>query len=391
MLNIFRVVFILAGWWLNMTPVYSKPFLPQDDEQVLEHLPSPAPERQLRQQAASRDPANLQQALELAWAWVRLGREQADPRYYGYAEAILEPWWDTAGRWPEILLLRATLHQNRHDFQAALADLSQVLRRQPRNAQAWLTRSVILAVLGQPRAAWADCQPLLRLSSRLLTATCMGNALSLTGEATRAYELVHQAWSGSSRQSSIEEQQWALTLLAEIALRQDDPERAEQHFQAALALPQRDIYLLAAYADFLLQQGRFLQVRELLASDFRADSLLLRLALAEQHLNSDRAAQLADAFEARLRALQQRGENSHLGDGARFFLELRQQPAEALRLAQANWVQQHDPAAAYLVLAAAIAANEPQACRPVQRWLQRTGLRDARLQALLADLPGVAG
>ncbi|MEZ5589544.1 MAG: hypothetical protein R3F53_02060 [Gammaproteobacteria bacterium] len=390
MLNISRVAFIVAAWWLTMAAVYSEPFLPQNDSQVLERLPSPTLEQQLRQRAVSRDPANLPQALELAWAWVRLGREQADPRYYGYAEAVLGPWWATAERWPEVLLLRATLHQNRHDFQAALADLSQVLKRQPRNAQAWLTRSVILAVLGQPRAAWIDCQPLLRLSSALLTATCMGNALSLAGEGTRAYELVHQVWS-TRVQSNTEEQQWALTLLAEIALRQDHSERAEQHFLAALALPQRDVYLLGAYADFLLQQGRFQRVQALLANDSRADALLLRLALAEQHLNPVRAAQLADAFEARLRALQRRGENSHLGDGARFLLELRRQPAEALRLAQANWAQQHDPASAYLVLAAAIAANEPQACRPVQRWLQRTGLHDARLQALLAKLPMVAG
>ena len=385
-----RIILCVCGLWVFGNSAAAAPFLPQDDEQVLQRLPSPAIERQLRQRTMARDPADLQQAVELAWTWLRLGRAQADPRYYGYAEAVLEAWWSDAEHWPEILLLRATLRQNRHDFKGALADLALVLKQQPRNAQAWLTRSVILSVLGEPQAAFSSCQPLLRLSSALLAASCLGNALSLSGQNERAYQLLEQTWSAHP-ESDVAEQLWALTLLAEIALRQDQVVLAEQHFQAALSLPERDSYWLGMYADFLLDQERFEEVQALLDSDTRIDALLLRLALAEQQLNPARGALLAKQFEARLDALRQRGEISHLGDSARFLLELRQQPEQALHLAQANWVQQRDPTAARWLLASAIAADNPQAGAPVLHWLQRTGLRDARLQTLVQQLQDMTG
>jgi len=381
-----RIIIAALALWAAI--VHGKPFLPQNDGQVLQRLLGSNSERQLRQRTLTRDPSDLQQALKLAWAWLKLGREQADPRYYGYAEAMLEPWWAEARRWPGVLLLRATLRQSRHDFKGALEDLNQVLQQQPRNAQAWLTRSVVLAVLGEAQVALSSCQPLRRLASPLLAASCRGNALSLTGEAERAYALIEHALKAQPK-SPVDEQVWALTLLAEIALRQSQPALAEQHFKAALDLPSQDIYLLAAYADFLLSQGRFQQVRELLKSKPRVDALLLRLALAEQQLDPARGALLADAFEARLRALQGRGESSHLGhlgDSARFWLELRQQADKALRLAQAYWAQQRDPEAARLLLAAALAAKQAQAGEPVRNWLNRTGLRDVRLQTLLTRL-----
>ena len=94
------------------------------------------------------EPENIDLAVHLARLYIELGRAEADPRYYGYAQAALLPWWDRPAPPPDILLLRATLRQSQHDFPGALADLSQVLDQDPRNAQAWLTRAVILRVTG---------------------------------------------------------------------------------------------------------------------------------------------------------------------------------------------------------------------------------------------------
>ena len=38
------------------------------------------------------------------------------------------------------VLVRATLRQNRHDFEGALQDLAGAIKLQPHNAQAWLTQ-----------------------------------------------------------------------------------------------------------------------------------------------------------------------------------------------------------------------------------------------------------
>ena len=74
------------------------------------------------------------------------------------------PRWDRPGRRPippdEALLLRATLKQARHDFHGALADLDQLTARAPKNAEAQLTRAVVLTVVGRYREALSSCDAL---------------------------------------------------------------------------------------------------------------------------------------------------------------------------------------------------------------------------------------
>ena len=75
-----------------------------------------------------------------------------------------------------------------------------------------------------------------------------------------------------------------LTRLAEFSLVLGERDRAERHFKEALALGVNDQFLLAAYADFLLDHGRPADVVALLEDWTRSDVLLLRLALAEKAL-----------------------------------------------------------------------------------------------------------
>ena len=44
-------------------------------------------------------------------------------------EAALTPWWNLAEPPVEVLILRATLRQRRHEFDSALADLTAALQR----------------------------------------------------------------------------------------------------------------------------------------------------------------------------------------------------------------------------------------------------------------------
>src|ERR1700741_5073616 len=74
------------------------PFVPADPKMVLEKLPeAPAGSfsrelRQLRRELA-RDPENLVLATRLARGYIQRARTEADPRYLGYAQAALAPWW----------------------------------------------------------------------------------------------------------------------------------------------------------------------------------------------------------------------------------------------------------------------------------------------------------
>lgn len=367
------------------------PFIPADDAVILEHLRAPGdPQtRELRQlrAALSWNPGDLPLAVQLVRRYLEIGRAEADPRYYGYAQAALRPWWSLPQPPPAVLVLRAALRQAQHDFDGALEDLSHVLALQPSNAQAWLSQAIILEVRGDYAGALRSCIPLLTVSTALTATACISSAASLSGQAEKSYTLLRQTLA-KSPQATPQERLWALTLLAEIAARMGHYQAAEQHFQQALALGLRNAYLLGAYADFLLDQNRPVEVKALLQDDTRVDGLLLRLALAEQRLDSSLPKEHVEALRMRFAANRLRGDTLHLRNEARFTLHLLNQSAEALRLARQNWTAQREPWDARLLLEAALRTGDHAAARPVLDWMTHTHLQDTQLERLAAQLKG---
>jgi hypothetical protein len=366
------------------------PYIPTDDAQIVERLPQSGNTtlRQLRRlnEAVRQAPGNLDLALIVATRDHEAARAEADPRFDGYAEAALKPWLDLPDPPAPVLLLRATLRQSRHDFPAALADLDRVTAAMPRNPQAWLTRAVVLQVEGEHEQALASCAPLRRLAEKLVVVLCEANISSLGADAKTACAGLQQALDQPNANPAL--RLWALTVLGETAARLGDPVAAEQHFRAGLALGIDDAYLLGAFADFLLEQGRAEEVSSLLDAKKRIDPLMLRLTLAEAALDGPSLeADRADLAE-RFAATRLRGDRSHLREEARFTLVVLHRPEAALDLAQANWQVQHEPWDARLLLETALAAGRPDAARPALDWLARTGLDDVHLRPLVARLDG---
>jgi len=381
----------LCGCCINPS-AQATPYRPASADEVLEKLPTRLESRneiKALRQAAADSPANPQAAFALVRRYIETGRAESDPRYYGYAEAALAPWLNAAPPLPEALLLSATLHQGRHEFQAALADLAAALARQPRLAQAWLTRAVILEVQGDYPGALRNCLPLAKLAPALTAATCVNSALSLSGQGASAFERLDGAVRALP-DGDTAERQWALTTLAEIAVRLGRFDEAERLFTAALGVKQRSAYLMAAYADFLLDSQHPEAVVRLLRDETRADGLLLRLALAEQQLNTPELAQHVQALQDRFAASRLRGDTTHQGDEARFRLHLLHDPKTALTLAQANWQAQREPRDARIVLEAALAAGQPEAGHAVVEALAKSGLEDRRLAELAKQIRGAA-
>ena len=370
---------------------WAAPYTPKDGSAVIEQLPRRADATQialrgLRQQLDAA-PQDLALASSLAQRYIALARSETDPRYLGYAQAALAPWWRQAAPPLPVRLLRATILQSTHHFDAALLDLDAVIAQEPANGQAWLTRATVLTVQGDYTKATAACARLSALTTQLVTVTCLANIASVTGRAASSERLLDMTLRRSAG-AAPELESWALSLLAEMATRRGESTLAEARYKTALAQKPRDSYLLGAYADFLLDRQRPQDVVKLLKDQQRIDALLLRYALALQALPGQQTAFLAAKAElaARFNAAMQRGDTVHQREQARFTLFLQRDVPAALQLAQKNWAIQKEVPDMRILLEAALAARSYGAAQPVLAWIAANGVEDEALQRLVRQL-----
>jgi tetratricopeptide (TPR) repeat protein len=383
-----RVVVGMVLIAATSVPVAAAPFVPESDSQVLERLPFAPSDPVLRRlrglnSQLTRSPDNLPLAILVAQGYLELGRVTGDPHYGGYAQAALAPWWDAAEAPQEVLVLRATLHQRMHEFDAALADLATVLNANPRNVQARLMRATVMQVQGVYDKAREECRALQNLTEELVWVACLASANGATGKLRESYQRLRAALERHPN-AQPEVQVWVLTSLAEMAARAGMMEEAEAHFRTALALDAADYYVLGAYADFLLDSDRSAEVLGLLRDQTRADPLLLRYTLALQAQHSKELRVQVQQLRDRFAASRLRGDRVHLREEARFTLHLLNAPTEALKLAEENWQIQKELADVRILLEAALAARDAAAVDAVREWLNDSRLEDLRLQRILA-------
>lgn len=385
----------LIGWFMlsQVGTAYPEPYRPTDDRQVLQRLSFKASDPAARELDRLRtelrqNPRNLEPAIKLATRYIEQGRSEGDPRFLGQAQAILSPWWSEPTPPSAALLLRATIRQNAHEFNEALADLDQVLASQPTNAQAWLTKAAILQVQARYDEARRACQRLTRLAPSHVLLGCLSDAASVTGQSAKSQELLRQVLAKSTL--SGRERIWIATIAAETAARTGAVQEAAQYFSEAFTVGIKDQYLLGAYADFLLDQGRYRDVVSLVQPETNADGLLLRLALAEQALTLSTLQNHTAELAARFAAARERGTAVHTREEARFTLALLHNAGRALSLAQANWNVQREPADARILLESALADKNRTAAQPVLDWMTRNHVEDQRLQQLAKQVQEVA-
>lgn len=360
---------------------------PTRDDDVVASLPARnAPEarklERLRRRAAEA-PLDLDQTLALARQYIEAARRTSDPRYLGAAEAALAPWTKVAVPAPAVRLLRATILQSRHAFDAALIDLDAVLALTPDDAQALLTRATVWTVKGNYSEAEKSCASLAPLVSHAYAVACVAPLDMLTGHGDRARTALERALATSR---SAAERSLLHSLAGEQAYWLGASADGERHLRTALQLDADDRYSRAVYADLLLDAARYEEARALLAAHETDDALALRLALVDLALGlRDGSAErrVADNFEAsRLR-----GDAVHRREEARLWLA-RGDAQRALRCALDSWQVQREPWDARLVLESAHAAQRPQAAAHVLAWLDATQFAAPRLRALQTQLGG---
>jgi tetratricopeptide (TPR) repeat protein len=367
------------------------PRQPSSDAEVLERLPARALDphqremSELRRLLAAR-PDDLDVALRLARRYYAEVAAEGDPRYIGYAQAALGPWWNLPDPPQRVRVMRAILLQFNHQFDAAVADLQAAVKADPGDGEAWAWLAAIAMVRADYALARRACEGGATQATPAVAAGCRAHVDATTGHAAAAASALRAALRADA-QADPGERLWALTRLAEIEQRRGQAAAAEAAYREALALGITDGYLLAAYADFLLDQGRPAEVLALLQGRERSDLLLLRLALAAKASGDPRQANWQRDLAARFDAARLRGDTVHQKEESRFALQLLGDAPRALALARENYAVQREPSDARTLLEAALAARQPDAAAPVRAWMKSSGIESVVLQ----DLAGRVG
>lgn len=380
---------LLASCPAFAAPQQSAPYVPVDDTTVLEHLPSTSDPR-VRQflvlksqlQAQPKDP---RAAVALADAYLDYGRDTGDARYLGRAEAVIAPWVGKASAPGEVRVVAATILQSRHEFKAAQGILESVLARNPGNNQAWLTLSSIYLIQGDMDKARNACNHL-GDADGLVMAGCTGAWATANGRARQTLDSLGAALQPQGEQSPAV-MAWAHGLMADAAKYLGEDARADSEFRKALQFAPGDNFLLADYGDFLLDHGRAKEALALTRNFSQSDTSYLRQVRAEVALNLPSASKGVAAMASRFRDLEQRGDHLLYGrEQARFVLELQHDPARALQIARNNWTVQRAPEDIRIYLEAALAAGKPEAAQPALDMLKQSGLQDAHIRAVAAQV-----
>jgi tetratricopeptide (TPR) repeat protein len=353
------------------------PFIPKDDATVLAEVPPGTRHSELTTREIAR--SRIDVALPLAQLYIKQARTTGDLRFLGYTEAVLGPWVGPDSKSADALVLHATVLQSRHDFEGSLSVLERARSLRPDDAQAWLTSATVLRVLGRYKQSLAACEQVAIKADAAVSELCRQSVLGLTGELPAAYASIRDI---NSSGMPPEERAWRDSELGEMAVRLGQDVEAEHWFVNGLRSSPGDFYIRAAYADLLLRHDRAREALALLKGRETLEPLLLRIAIAQKMLGDPGLSLSSERLAAAFAAEAQRGDGIHLREEARFLLDVKNEPREALRAALANWQVQHETEDMLVLVRAARAAGSPEAAAPALEFMKEKGVRDVRIAAI---------
>lgn len=343
--------------------LYATPFIPKDDQQILETLPPDSPPARylssddFSSSKNTNDPEQTSQLLERAYL-------QGDPRALGQARAQLD---QTTDQSIETLMLRARALQSDHKFSEAKELLKQILSKDTANPDALLTLSSLLVVQGQFEEAMGYCKKLNDSSLSVYRAACEAQIQSMTGQIIQAKQTLNNL-AAIAPQLDASTARWIYLIQADAALRSQDTSLADEVFSVIDA---QTVPALMARADWLLSNGEYQEVIQLLKTHTDKDALLLRLITAQIKLRDPKSKQNLALMEERIEVWQIRKENAHMREQATYAM-LANQVDSALQLARNNWQQQRETADIEIYTKAAIQAGSQKDIEVIRQFIKDT-------------------
>ena len=301
---------------------------------------------------------------------------QGDPRALGQAQSLLEPY--ASDNSPSVRILRANILQASHDFDGARRELQAILKQIPDQADSILMLSSIDLVQGHFDAARDGCDHIRDMGLMVLRFACIAQVDAMTGKLASSRDMLAKIAQINNGLTTSQER-WLELILADMALRLDDPVLAKTVFEQldGVSAPS-----LTARADWLLAHQAWAQTQQLLASHTDNDALLLRLVMAELRLKDPQAQAHYQLLAERMKVWQERGETAHQREQAMFAL-MQNPPDKALQLARLNWQKQRETADVVVYANAALHAQSQADLQVLEAWIKQTGFEYPRLNVVV--------
>lgn len=282
-------------------------------------------------------PADTAAVVQLANAYLRDAALPGQSRLYGVAQAALKPLIDQGSERPDVWLAWAQVQQHQHAFTEALVALDKVKQQEPNNTNAHLLVARISLIQDNAEAARSACLQLLGNADLLTASACALEVNSLQGNLAQSYQQLTTLVEREGLPAD-ERGPWVAQILADMAARLQNFGAAETWLNTQ-RLDSASVNFLGQWADVQLalnQPGQLIQALQPIvdaAADVD-DALLLRLALAEKALGGDR---WQNQLSARIQLREQREDNQHASEIARYYLDINPHPQRALHWANINW------------------------------------------------------
>lgn len=287
--------------------------------------------------AAQAQPNDSTAVELLANAYLAQAPQPGEAHFYGLAQSLLKPFILNGTDNVKIWMAWAQVQQHQHAFDDAQTALRHVLEREPNNINAHLLAARIYLIKSDPVSARTACLKLLGHADLLTTSACTLEAISFQGDLTSVYKQLTQLVERHGLPQD-ERGPWLTQVLADMAMRLNDPAAAEKWLEQQ-DIAGASVNFLGQWADVqmsLNQPQNVLRVLQPLVEKATVidDALLLRLALAEHTLAGQR---WQNQLHARMAQREQRADTQHASELARYYLDLNPQPQRALHWAQVNW------------------------------------------------------
>ena len=330
-------------------------------------------------------PQDLSVSLAYARAVFQIGLAEGDLRWFGAAKAAILPWWKKDDLPADAFFMRGLVRQGFHDFTGGLADINKAIDLNPNKAEFWSWRFALHLLKTDLVAALQDCESIDRLFGQDESKAYRAILRYRTGDPQAAIALLKTLLNSPNYQGA-SSKEWLALHLGEAYRVAGQSDMAIATWNKQLKITPKSHMIKLSLAELWVQEGQYLQVKQMSASVAPTDALLMQNVLALKGLQDPAEKNLAALLESRLKSQSLRQEALIERPQLIYFIDYAQDPSAGLSLSIENWRIQQEPRDAVLFLKAALALNQPQAAQTVVAWLDKTNYSDPQIKELRARL-----